>query len=228
MATEKTIPATGVTPEKLAELAGTDLAFVESRVLQGRTPIIQGKISKRDALVVIRDAARAARATLASAPAPPPITASGPRAKLIRAEQLGKIADMLAQMIPNRTIRARLSVEWNLTPDTIEKMIAQAYNELAALGKIGQPARKDQLRDAFAEFYQQAMNIGDFKSASVALDRMARIDGCYAPTSSKVEVDASGEFAAKLNAPDAVRERMANLLKDPEILDKLDKLTKGS
>lgn len=228
------IPPEGITPDSLATLSGVELAYIQGRTLQGRTPIVKGKISKRDALILLRDAARAERDALqaaktsSAAQAATAQVARGARTAMIQQERLGKIADMLAQMIPNRTIRDTLSAQWGVTPATVEKLISDAYSELAGLGKLGQPARKDQMRDAFAEFYQQAMNIGDLKTAAVALDRLAKIDGCYAPTSSRVEVEASEALVGKLNSPDAVRDRIAKLLENPDLLDKIEKLTKGN
>lgn len=237
------IPDSGITPESLSQLAGVKLAYIQGRTLQGRTPVVKGKISKRDAIALLRDAARAAllakaktdavappaspgQAGTAPGGATPPNPPAGPSAALVQQQRLGRIADLLAQMVPTRTIRDRLSDEWRLNKSTVEKLIAQAYQDLAALGKIGAESRKDQMRDAFAEFYRDAMAIGDFKTAAVALDRLAKIDGCYAPVASKVEVDA-GDGLVKLNAPDAVRARMAKLMEDPELLDKIETLTRG-
>lgn len=226
------IPAEGITPDSLARLSGLDQAWIDGRTAGGRTPVTKGKISKKDALILLRDAARAERAAQAQAQAPVTAQAQVTTAVVANAvvtqQRIGRIADMLAQMVPNRKIRDTLAIEWGITPDDVEKLIEKAYKELAGLGRIGQAARKDQMRDAFAEFYREALAIGDLKSASVALDRLAKIDGCYAPTSSKVEIDASNELAGKLNAPDAVRERIAKYLQDPEILSRIEKLTKGS
>lgn len=228
------IPQDGIPPDKLAALSGVDLGYIQGRTLQGRTPVVKGKISKRDALILLRDAARAERDAQVAAQAQAAATAQAQVATIkvanavVHQQRLGKIADMLAQMIPNRTIRDQLSAQWGITPDAVTKLIGEAYSELAELGKVGQAARKDQMRDAFAEFYTEAMNIGDLKTAAIALDRLAKIDGCYAPTSSRVELEASEALAGSLNAPDSVRDRIAKYLQDPELLARIEKLTKGS
>lgn len=224
------IPADGIPPEKLAALSGVDLAYIQGRTSQGRTPVIKGKISKRDALILLRDAARAERDAAAQAPvtAQAQATTKAVASAVVVQQRLGKIADELARMTPNRKIRDRFSAEWGITPDAVETLIDKAYTELAKLGKVGQAARKDQMRDAFAEFYTEALNIGDLKSAALALDRLAKIDGCYAPTTSKIEHDASEALTGKLNAPDSVRDRISKYLQDPDILARIEKLTKGS
>ncbi len=226
------IPHNGITPESLAKLSGVDLSYIQGRTLPGRTQILNGKISKRDALILLRDAARAERDAERSeaklAPVPTPNT---PKSKAVTSVQMlqrvGRVADMLAQMIPNRQIRSRLSEEWGVTPQYVEKLIEQAYAELAGLGKFGGAARKDQMRDAFAEFYQECMSVGNLQAAAMALDRLAKIDGVYAEDRQKIQHDVSPELAGKMNAPDAIRERIAELVQKPELVEQLDKLTRG-
>lgn len=227
------IPQDGITPESLSKLSGVDLSYIQGRTLQGRTPIVKGKISKRDALILLRDSARAEREALEAANAAPPPVApaqgkTSAQAAVVQRERIGKVADMLAQMIPNRTIRKNLSAQWGIQPAQVEKLIELAYAELASLGKFGETSRRDQMRDAFAEFYREAMAIGNLQAAALALDRLAKIDGCYAPTASTVKVDGALAGSVNLNSPDVIRQKMAKYLEDPDILAKIDKLTRGS
>lgn len=227
------IPKT-VTPDGLHEIAGIDWERLQERIREGCVPLNpDGTISRKNAIALLRAFAREdaeaersqdaqERAKADSAAAPPPQAKNAAQRALETSQRLARVSDLLAQMVPAREIRERLAAQWGVCPSTVENYIALAYQDLAKLGQLGKSARKDQLRDAFSEFYRAALDIGDFRSASVALDRLAKIEGAYEPE----KIDVSGSVGETLNNPSNIRDRMAKLLENPELLSKIVELTK--
>lgn len=225
-----------VDPAFLAERSGIDLSLIEAGIKAGVVPVTtDGQIAKKDAITLLRAAAKDAREKIQASAAPPPAPATkaqaGGGARAARQalnalqvqQRIGEVCDMLAQMIPNRKIRERLAARWGCTAEEVEPWITKAYDDLAKLGGLGKTARKDQLRDAFCNLYDEAMAICDYKSAGMALDRIAKIDAAYAAE----KLDVGGALLDNLNNPSNIRDRISTLLDNPELVKKIEELTKS-
>ena len=215
-----------VDPALLAQRLGKSLSEVHAKIAEAQLALQpDGHLAKKDALALLRLAAKEAREQI-QAPTPAPATKAQEKTQLNALEiqqRLGQVSDMLAQMLPNRKIRERLAARWGCEQAEVEPWISRAYDDLAKLGGLGKSARKDQIRDAFCNLYDEAMAICDFKSAGMALDRLARIDAAYAAE----KIDVGGALADNLNHPSSIRERISGLLENPELLKKIEELTKS-
>lgn len=147
------------------------------------------------------------------APATPQILASSAQVRML--QRIAHVRDLLAKAIPVRTIIKTLSAEWGLGEAMLREYIKRAY--IAAQVDAAQelPQRRAQLRETMEETYQLAIDSGDLKAATMLLDRMAKLDGAYLET--RVTVSGGVEVAIGPGNPEATRDRIKELLANPEI-----------
>lgn len=121
------------------------------------------------------------------------------------------------------------SKQFGVTRRTIRYWIMIVYQEWEEISRETRPFARIRMLAAFEDFYLQAMERGivqadgtvnpDYKAALQALDRLSRLEGCYEPE--KLTIETTG---SNLKSPDAIKSRIAELLKNPEIAARLDKL----
>ncbi len=239
-----------MTLEQLSDTSGESRASIKGRILSGLLRYRDGLIPRSDVIKFLREVGQSVAENPPPAPpggiatptsAQPDDTAQTdydpedpnwtPGCERIR---LSTISDALAKVVPERRIVERFSVQWGCSENKVKTYIQRAYAELEALAELGKMRRVHQYRDALAELYAECMTtvgegdgVQDLKTALQTLDRMIKLDGCYAPTPvARVAVEHSA--GESLAAPDRIRERIAALVNNPAIAAKLEALTTGS
>lgn len=101
-------------------------------------------------------------------------------------ERLDAIRIALGKCWSHGKIYALFSKQWSVTRQTIYNYVQRVYEEMAEEDKEARPHRKQRIRESLEEFYDRAMQEDkthepNFPAAIQALDRLARIDGCYEP-----------------------------------------------
>jgi hypothetical protein len=93
-----------------------------------------------------------------------------------------------------------------------ERYVSRVLEQWATDDKRDRHARKLTLRRRLEAFYVKAMDADQYGPALQALDRLARVDGLFAPESVKVQHEGNLEIAALSMTTDAIRQRVDKLL----------------
>lgn len=129
---------------------------------------------------------------------------------------------MLRQCNHLSDVKRQLAGEFQVTEATVQGWIALVWAMWRKQAEAQSPHNRDIARQNFIDFYNRAMRSDatekgpDYKAALQALDRIARIDGCYEPL--KVNIETTS--AAGLQAKD-LGDRMRALLANPAIQGQL-------
>lgn len=140
-------------------------------------------------------------------------------------ERLEAVERMLRECQSHSVIEQILAARFGVTRGTVRLWIHEVYKQLGEQAEDLRPFAREKLREAFVEFYQRAMaptateKGPDYKAALQALDRLARLDGCYEPE--KLVIDAG---QGSYRTAEHVKSRMEELLQNPEILEKMKAL----
>lgn len=110
-----------------------------------------------------------------------------------------------------------------------ERYVERAFANWAAKDQQHRHTRKMTLRRRMEAFYVEAKAAGHYGPALQVLDRLARLDGLYAPESVRVQHEGDPGFKALSMTTDAMRRRVEELLEMREaLLTQPDVVTKKS
>lgn len=120
-----------------------------------------------------------------------------------------EIARLVTLSLPHAEIARRMTRKYGMPPSTTQAVIARCYAhwEKIAQNETGRDTKRAKMRETLGLLMDRALAIMDVKSAVVAADRIAKLDGLYAPE--KIEL---GDGTVAQSEPDRVRERMRELI----------------
>lgn len=130
--------------------------------------------------------------------------------RAIPRSRLDAIEAALGRVLPHSIIERKFATEWKITRRQVRRYISKVYEEWEEQAKENRATHRSALRWAFQDIYQKSYSDQEWGMALQALDRIGRLDGCYAPD--KVEV--SGEIT-NLGFKDAeeAKARLVELMK---------------
>lgn len=130
------------------------------------------------------------------------------------------IADHLALQESEREIVRAVGNKYNLNDEAARMAVREVWTLWNNQPSGEYEARRQQLRLSFANLYKRCLEDGSYNAALGALDRLARLDGLFAPT--RTQIDVRGASAITEAAPDRIRDRMRAILeKRPELAEML-------
>jgi hypothetical protein len=125
-------------------------------------------------------------------------------------ERIDRIAGMLRQCKSHDVISATLSKEWGLSYRRIRDYIREVYRQW----REAEPDHADQSRqrakESWRQFFEDAKEAGEWATAAVALDRLTKVEGAYAPD--KQVVQHEGAIGVVSTDPEKIRARVLELL----------------
>lgn len=137
-------------------------------------------------------------------------------------ERLALVEAALRCLTSHHVIEERFSKEWKIQKRAVREYVTAVYRAWAEQAEASKDFRREQMRIAFQDFYEKTMRVDatekgpDFKAAVTALDRLCKLEGVYEPD--KVFVDGPG---ASFKNAEQIRERITELLKNPEVAAQL-------
>lgn len=109
--------------------------------------------------------------------------------KLVSFKRTQEVRNMLMRGLATATIVQDLSEKWGITERAIYKYIVKVNQEMDAVGRmhtIG--ARVAQRRGQLENLYEKCVLGKDYKTAALVMDRLCRIDGAFAPSTTVHDV----------------------------------------
>lgn len=97
---------------------------------------------------------------------------------MLRLEQVERL---LRECKTSSAIQQQLATEWHVTHRQVRVYIQKVYERWQEEAKAEGPLRREQRRAQLEGILEIAVFSMDLKSACVAIDRLCRIDGVYAP-----------------------------------------------
>ena len=129
-------------------------------------------------------------------------------------DPLLKAVGLLESGAPRAVAAAELR-KFGLDEATTEATLDAAYARLAGRPEVSSEARKEILRNCLARTYAGAVAAKSFTAAVAAIDKLAKLDGLYAPVRSEINVNE--QQSVFTSDPDRIRARIRELLrKHPE------------
>ena len=139
-------------------------------------------------------------------------------------ETLDVVEELLRDCQPLTVILKLLAPQFGVSRSTVRYWIEKVHERWAEERDKIRPLARERMRAAFEAFHQKCLATGDMKSAALALDRLARLDGCF---EEKIKVSAEILTGNSFKSTDDVRSRMSDLLNKPEIQAKLAEVMAG-
>lgn len=130
---------------------------------------------------------------------------------LHRRQRLDAVEMMLRRGYTNSSIEGMLSAEWKCGRIAVKKMIREVYDEWEADAKKYGVDRVFQRRQQLEGVLEAAMIDKDWRAAVVALDRLCKIDGCYAAVQFEMNITGSLEHRLSMMTSDQKRQRFDEL-----------------
>lgn len=119
------------------------------------------------------------------------------------------IEGLLAACTPHSIVAREIARKFGIKPPGAMRWIRGVYALWALEAEpIVRDDRRNQMRAAFSDFYQKALLSRAWNAAGLALDRLAKLDGLYAPERVDVGFGIPGERVE----PSRVRGRIRELL----------------
>ena len=100
----------------------------------------------------------------------------------MRKELLEVTGEMLRECWPHDKIARALAAKGGIGRRQAWRYIARVYAEWESQHALHDPHARSKMREAFQQFYVAARKADEFHAAAMILDRLARLEGVYAPT----------------------------------------------
>lgn len=98
-----------------------------------------------------------------------------------RADVKAAVESLLAAQVRPGQIATTLAVKFSLSERQIHRYIRRIQEELAEEAEKERPLRKNQLRQSLRAILQKALQTNQLTAAVQAADRLAKLDGLFAP-----------------------------------------------
>jgi hypothetical protein len=133
-------------------------------------------------------------------------------------ERLEEVERRLALCQPHPVIERELSAAWQVTRRQVRTYLREVYARWEREAGERRPHRRNELRAQLEGLFRAAYDARDYRSAAVALDRLAKLDGLFAPERFDLTATVTGDASIAVADPERVRRRMVELMaKHPEL-----------
>ena len=150
------------------------------------------------------------------------------RRKKIPQDHYDTVANMLMNVLPNHMILSQCSMRWNKPKQYVQDVIVRVHEDWAAQAALTADTRRHQIRQGFEVLLMKALKgtpnaqgqagNGDLHLAARIMSELGKLDGCYKPAQSEINVNHGGQIgmgialgALGFKSQDEVRDRIEEL-----------------
>jgi hypothetical protein len=127
-----------------------------------------------------------------------------PRARLDAVEQ------RLAECASHHQVEREFAEAWSCSRRTVRRYVQAVYRIWAEQTAPLREGARERMRRAFEQHHQLCVARGDMRTAGMMLDRLARLDGAYAPE----RVELSGRAATAASLCTLTREKLQERIRE--------------
>lgn len=128
--------------------------------------------------------------------------------------RMGEVEKMLAIQLTSSDIQKRIVEKYGVSARCVRNDIMRVYKKWDVESEAERPARRSQLRMTLRRLLQMALKGNDVRAAILVADRLAKLDGLFAPVEAHVQHSGSVRMA-KMTSDDK-RKQLFSLLDEYE------------